>query len=72
MSGFQFTPQALGDLLDIWNFIARDNSEAANRVEAAVLRACDFLAASPLAGQIRADLSPLPLRFGWYSRIPTT
>ncbi len=32
MSGYQFTPQALGDLLDIWSFIARDSSEAANRV----------------------------------------
>jgi plasmid stabilization system protein ParE len=63
MSGYQFTPQALGDLLDIWSFIARDNSEAANRVEAAILRACGLLAASPLAGQVRTDLSPLPLRF---------
>ncbi len=63
MSKYQFTPQALGDLSHIWSFIARDNSEAANRLEAAVFRACDLLAESPLAGQIRADLTPRPLRF---------
>jgi plasmid stabilization system protein ParE len=34
MSKYQFTPQALGDLSHIWSFVARDNSEAANRVEA--------------------------------------
>lgn|SRR5258708_5300096 len=63
MSGYQFTPQALGDLSEIWRFIARDNTDAANRVEAAVLRACDLLAGSPLAGAARPDLTALPLRF---------
>ena len=63
MSKYQFTPQAVNDLLDIWSFIAQDNPEAADRVEAAVFRACDLLADSPLAGSIRRDLTPLPLRF---------
>ena len=63
MSRYQFTPQATDDLLDIWSFIARDNPEAADRVEAAVYRACDLLADSPLAGRMRRDLTPLPLRF---------
>jgi plasmid stabilization system protein ParE len=63
MSGYQFTPQAADDLLDIWSFIARDNPEAADRVEAAVFRACDLLADSPLAGRVREDVTPLPLRF---------
>ena len=30
MSSYRFTPQALGDLLDIWNFIAQDNPTAAD------------------------------------------
>jgi plasmid stabilization system protein ParE len=53
MSKYQFTPLALADLFDIWSFIAQDNAAAADRVEEAVYRACDFLADSPLAGRIR-------------------
>jgi plasmid stabilization system protein ParE len=49
MNAYQFTPQAVDDLLDIWGFIASDSPEAADRVEAAIFRACDLLAASPLA-----------------------
>jgi plasmid stabilization system protein ParE len=63
MSSYQFTPQALGDLLDIWSFIAQDNLTAADRVAEAILGACDFLADSPLAGRIRKELTPLPVRF---------
>jgi antitoxin ParD1/3/4 len=63
MSGYRFTPQATRDLLDIWSFIARDSHEAADRVEAAVFRACDLLADSPLAGRMRKDVTALPLRF---------
>ena len=63
MSRYEFTPQATDDLLDIWAFIARDNPEAADRVEEAVHRACDLLADSPLAGRMRKDLTSLDLRF---------
>jgi len=63
MSDYQFTPQAVADLFDSWTFIAADNPAAGDRVEEAVFRACDFLAASPLAGRTRKDLTPLPLRF---------
>ena len=67
MSRYQFTPQALGDLHDIWNFIAADNPEAANRVEEAILRACDLLSDSPFSGSVRTDLTLLPVRF-WVVR----
>jgi plasmid stabilization system protein ParE len=67
MSRYRFTPQAALDLLEIWSFIAEDNPEAADRVEAAVFRACDLLAESPLAGRMRKDVTPLPLRF-WVVR----
>jgi len=63
MSEYQFTPEALGDLLDIWNFIAHDNLQAADRVEAAIFDACELLARSPSAGVIRRDLTALPVRF---------
>jgi antitoxin ParD1/3/4 len=63
MASYRFTPEATRDLLDIWDFIAQDNIQAAEQVEAAVFRACEFLVDSPLAGRIRKDLTLLPLRF---------
>jgi plasmid stabilization system protein ParE len=63
MNKYQFTPQAVTDLFEIWSFIAQDNPVAADRVEEAVYRACDFLADSPLVGRIRKELTPLPVRF---------
>lgn len=65
MSRYRFTPQANQDLLDIWSFIARDSFDAADRVEAAVFRACDLIAKSPRAGHTRKDLTNLPVRF-WF------
>ena len=56
MEKYQLTPEAVSDLLEICDFINQDNREAADRVEDAVLRACDFLAGSPLAGRVRKDL----------------
>lgn len=63
MEKYQLSPEALSDLLEIWNFIARDSPEAADRVEEAIFRACDLLSGSPLAGRVRKDLTSLPLRF---------
>jgi len=63
MSSYQFTPQAVDDLFEIWSYIAGDDLEAANRVEEVIQAACGFLAENPLAGRIREDLTALPLRF---------
>lgn len=63
MEKYRLTPEAVSDLFEIWNFINHDNPEAADRVEDAILRACDLLADAPLAGRVREDLTPLPLRF---------
>jgi plasmid stabilization system protein ParE len=63
MSSYQFTPQAIDDLFEIWTFIARDNADAANRVEEAVYEACAFLSEGPLRGSFREDLTHLPVRF---------
>jgi plasmid stabilization system protein ParE len=43
MERYEITTEAVSDLFEIWNFINRDNPEAADRVEAAVLRACERL-----------------------------
>jgi plasmid stabilization system protein ParE len=63
MSSYQFTPQAVDDLFEIWSYIAGDDLDAANRVDEAIHAACGFLADTPLAGRIREDLTALPLRF---------
>lgn len=70
MSHYLFTPQAVDDLFEIWLYIARDNLEAANRVEDAVHNACAFLADGPLRGQTREDLTKLPLRFWTVQAFP--
>ncbi len=53
MSSYQFTPQAVEDLFEIWSYIAGDDLAAASRVEEASYAACAFLADTPLAGRIR-------------------
>ncbi|HEV8047389.1 MAG TPA: type II toxin-antitoxin system RelE/ParE family toxin [Terriglobales bacterium] len=63
MTSFQFTSQALADLVDIWSFIAKDNPAAADRVEDAIFSACELLAREPLIGRERHDLTELPVRF---------
>jgi plasmid stabilization system protein ParE len=63
MSDYQFTPQAVDDLFEIWSYIAEESTEAANRVEEAIYAVCDFLTRTPFAGRSREDLTPLPVRF---------
>jgi plasmid stabilization system protein ParE len=63
MSSYQFTPQAVEDLFEIWAYIADDDVDAENHVEATIYDACLFLAETPLAGRFREDLTDLPLRF---------
>ncbi len=67
MSSYRFTPQAIDDLFEIWSYIATDDVDAADRVEEAIHAACAFLANSPLAGRVRDDLTPSPVRF-WLAR----
>lgn len=63
MGRYQFTPQAVDDLFEIWSYIARDSRAAADRVEEAIYIGCELLAGSPLAGNARKDLTSLPVRF---------
>lgn len=63
MNQYQFTPEATNDLFELWSYIAADNVEAADRVEEAVYAACTMAAERPLSGQVREDLTALPVRF---------
>ena len=55
MSAYQFTPQAVDDLFEIWSYIARSDLSAANRFEGAIHRACSLAVDAPLAGSQRDD-----------------
>ena len=63
ITGYRLTPEAAADLFDIWSYIASDNAEAADRVETAIHEACAFVAQTPLIGQLRKNLTRLPVRF---------
>jgi plasmid stabilization system protein ParE len=67
---FQLTPRALNDLGEIWDYIAADNVDAANRVESAIMSACESLARRPLMGSRRSEITPLPVRFWTVTRFP--
>jgi plasmid stabilization system protein ParE len=60
---FQLTPQATEDLDAIWWFIAKDNRDAADRVEMEIVATCRRLAKHPLMGSKRQDITRLPVRF---------
>ena len=62
-SGYALHPEAVGDIDDIWEFIAQDNQDAADRVIVEMYAALDLLSASPHLGHRRSDLTFRPLRF---------
>jgi plasmid stabilization system protein ParE len=67
--GFQLTPNAIEDLDSIWCFIAQDNWDAADRVEAAIA-ACGRLARYPQLGNTRPGITPLPVKFWTVPKFP--
>ena len=72
MSAFALTQLAKADISEIWSYISEDSYEAADRVEAAILDACAFIAEGPMRGRRRLDLTRRPVRFGQSSGIQTT
>ena len=62
-SRFVLHPGALRDLEEIWEYIAQDSPDAADRVIGEVFAALDMLATSPQAGRRRPELTSRPLRF---------
>jgi plasmid stabilization system protein ParE len=63
MSGFVLHPDAYTDLEEIWEYIAADNLDAADRVREEIYDEIQSLVAFPYTGHNRADLSARPLRF---------
>jgi plasmid stabilization system protein ParE len=61
--GFNLHPEAAQDIVDIWEYIARDNPTAAGRVREDLLQALRDLVAFPRSGHLRPDLTARPLRF---------
>ncbi|MGA2593356.1 MAG: type II toxin-antitoxin system RelE/ParE family toxin [Bryobacteraceae bacterium] len=59
MSGYRFHPEAEADLHAIWEFIAEDSLQAADRM----IDAIEALVPFPHQGHRRADLTARPLRF---------
>jgi plasmid stabilization system protein ParE len=70
ISEFAFTSRAKLDLFEIWSCIAKNNEQAANRVESAIFDACSFVLKNPLMGHVRPDLTSRPVRFWTVTRYP--
>jgi|ERR1700722_12594867 len=63
MNGFVLHPEAYTDLDEIWEYIASDNLDAADRVRDEIYEAIRSLVAFPHSGYRRPDLTARPLRF---------
>ena len=62
MNEFIFTETAHRDMLEIWEFVAKDDLDAADRVRDAVYEAVGNLVIFPGMGYRRADLGNDALR----------
>lgn len=63
MKGFVLTPRAKQDVNDIWDYIASDNIEAADRVLDALETTMVKLAKNPVIGHWREELTDKRHRF---------
>lgn len=58
-----YSAEARLDLLEIWEYIAQDNLDAADSVEWEIQEAVSMLARNPELGHLRRDLTSKPVRF---------
>jgi plasmid stabilization system protein ParE len=63
MSKFVLHPEANSDLSDIWEYIAADSFDAADRVLEEIYESINSLVRFPHQGHSRPDLTSRPLRF---------
>ena len=63
MSGYILHPEAYVDLDELWEFIARDNQDAADRVREEIYQTIQNLIPFPHQGHRRPDLTTRPVRF---------
>ena len=63
MNDFVFHPDALKDLDEIWEYIASESIDAADRVRDEIYDAIKSVVPFPYIGHQRPDLTTRPLRF---------
>ncbi|MCP3960281.1 MAG: type II toxin-antitoxin system RelE/ParE family toxin [bacterium] len=63
MNDFIVSPAASRDLDEIWEYIAEDSFDAADRWLDKLEKAIQLLAEMPAIGHIREDLTDKPVRF---------
>jgi plasmid stabilization system protein ParE len=63
MSGFVLHPQAYTDLEEIWEYIASDSIDTADRVLEEIHDSIRSIVSFPHSGHARSDLTARPLRF---------
>jgi plasmid stabilization system protein ParE len=63
MTTFVLHPEAYADLDEIWEYIADDNLDAADRVREEIYQTIQSLVAFPYQGHSRPDLTSRPLLF---------
>lgn len=63
MSDFIMSPAASRDLDEIWEYIAEDSLDAADRWVDKLEKAMQLLAQMPAIGHTRKDLTDQPVRF---------
>ena len=63
MADYFYSPEGRLDLLEIWEYIARDNIDIADRVEREIQQAVSTLARNPGLGHMRRDLTSKAVRF---------
>ena len=63
MSKFVLHPEAYADLNEIWEYIAANNLDAADRLLDEIREGVTLLARFPKTGHSRSDLTSRPLRF---------
>jgi plasmid stabilization system protein ParE len=63
MTAYILAPEALQDLQELWDYIATENLDAADRMIDTLFAAFERLAAMPGLGHRREDLTDRPLRF---------
>ena len=63
MSAYVLHPDAYTDLIEIWDFIANDSIDVADRIMGEIEENILNLVAFPHQGHLRPDLTCRPLRF---------
>jgi len=66
MNCAKFSPKAERDLDEVFNFIAADNPDAAERVRRTILNTTDFLVQHPELGRRIRNASPRHSKIRWF------